>query len=498
MAVGCNPKIARIMKRYLYILLAAVLTLVSCEPAGNVSKTPDVAFCFSKVSVETGEHSATITAVKPYMTLNGVKHDDVTISLEYIQHQGDLMECATEYAEQDGDIVFEIDNLTSGATYDAYIVVDGGEYGKEKSSPFTFTTQKSVPTCRAECRVEVLAKGVTATLNISNVVYFVDDVEQDVEKVTLQVSPSIYPPEWEVIELNYSDNISVTLPVNGDAYLEEKEGYSYIVIVTPADDTLAELIAVEGSFETATADVRADFSGFDAAIQGDNLYLSVESVKVYFDDIQLAEYCYLDYGFIYRKYGDEQWSSLVKTEYQEETISWSMPLSNFEPGATYEFCAAVEAGVEHKVLKSDVKEISIPDDEPVTPPTPPVPPVSGDADTSDIAGVWHLTEWRGAEPGFDVYLSITEDGVVSLFQRIESRLWETFFSTVSYENGVIAGVYTDGVAWAQAYKVAIDGDIMTWTSTTDSRDVSVYTRSQLPDVTNPEIRTMSASDKRFL
>ena len=88
--------------------------------------------------------------------------------------------------------------------------------------------------------------------------------------------------------------------------------------------------------------------------------------------------------------------------------------------------------------------------------------------------------------------------MVSLYQRIASRLWETFYSTVGYENGVITGVYTDGVAWAHSYSVVVDGDTMIWTSTTDSSDVSVYTRSELPDVTNPEIRTMSESGKRFL
>ena len=131
-------------------------------------------------------------------------------------------------------------------------------------------------------------------------------------------------------------------------------------------------------------------------------------------------------------------------------------------------------------------------------PTPPTPPVTGDADTSALAGDWHLTQWRGAEPGFDVYLSITEDGVVTLYQRNASRLWETFYSTVGYENGVIDGVYTDGVAWAHSYIVVVAGKTMTWTSTTDNSDVSVYTRCTLPDVTNPEIRTMSESGKRFL
>ena len=125
-------------------------------------------------------------------------------------------------------------------------------------------------------------------------------------------------------------------------------------------------------------------------------------------------------------------------------------------------------------------------------------PISGDADTTDIAGEWHLTMWRGSVPSFDVYLSITDDGVVSLFQRMESRLWETFYSVVDYEDGIIAGEYTDGVAWAHSYYVTVEGNTMTWTSTTDANEISVYTRCSLPDITNPEIRVTATAGKRFL
>jgi hypothetical protein len=107
--------------------------------------------------------------------------------------------------------------------------------------------------------------------------------------------------------------------------------------------------------------------------------------------------------------------------------------------------------------------------------------VSGDADTSDLVGTWHLTQWRGAEPSFDVYMSITEDGVVTLYQRIESRAWELFYSTVEFEDGIISGTYTDGVEWGASYSVALDGDTMVWTDTLDATDISIYTRAELPD-----------------
>jgi hypothetical protein len=81
---------------------------------------------------------------------------------------------------------------------------------------------------------------------------------------------------------------------------------------------------------------------------------------------------------------------------------------------------------------------------------------------------------------------------------MESRLSETFYSIVGFNSGIISGEYTDGVAWAASYYVTVDGDTMTWTNTTDSGEVSVYTRCTLPDFTNPEIRTTSAQGRRFL
>ena len=171
-------------------------------------------------------------------------------------------------------------------------------------------------------------------------------------------------------------------------------------------------------------------------------------------------------------------------------------LASFERGKEYEFAGAVVAGAERKVRLSEVVTITIPKDDT---PTPPTPPVGGDADTSDLVGTWHLTQWRGAVPSFDVYMSISEDGVVTLWQRIESREWELFYSTVTFDGGIISGVYTDGVAWSASYYVAVDSDTMTWTDTADATDVSVYTRSELPTgiPMSQSVATRSSSE-RFL
>jgi hypothetical protein len=162
----------------------------------------------------------------------------------------------------------------------------------------------------------------------------------------------------------------------------------------------------------------------------------------------------------------------------------------FQEGVTYNFRTCMDVNNMVLLLSGDA---------PYTIPVveTPAPPVSGDADTKALAGEWHLTEWRGAVPSFDVYLSISEDGVVILWQRMESRLWETFYSTVGFDGSIIAGEYTDGVAWAASYYVAVDGDTMTWTNTADSDEVSIYTRCTLPDFTNPDIRTYATMGMRW-
>jgi hypothetical protein len=171
-------------------------------------------------------------------------------------------------------------------------------------------------------------------------------------------------------------------------------------------------------------------------------------------------------------------------------MSLTLSLSEFEAGATYEFCGGVITGAERKRFTSETTSVTIPKGETPTPPT-------GDIDTSTIAGDWQLTSWCGAEPSFDVYLNISEDGFVTLYQRMTSRLWETYHSTVEFEDGIISGVYTDGVTWGASYAVSYAGETMTWTDTKDSTDVSIYTRCTLPDFTNIT-RATATSSERFL
>ncbi len=103
---------------------------------------------------------------------------------------------------------------------------------------------------------------------------------------------------------------------------------------------------------------------------------------------------------------------------------------------------------------------------------------------ADIAGTWRLKEWCGkqkSEFSFDVYLDIDAQGGVTLWQRLSEYGWEMFESEAVLADGVISGRYSDGTDWSADYSIAEGNDgSMTWSSTTDATDVSVYERAELP------------------
>lgn len=493
------------MKRYLFILLVAALALVSCDTEISINNK-HVVFFNDNIDVETTESSATIKTLKPYI-LSGTTNEEVVVYLEYWAEEAESAKLKVEqYAENFGYITFTIEDLLPETTYCANIVMGCVDHNEiEVGEVFSFATTEHIPVAEYSCDVEIEAKGLYADVVLSNVQFTIDAEAQPIESVVVEYRRKLSSGgEWIAVIVGGSTlkngATTIRIPANGEEYLEEYRQYSCRVTIIP-EDANYEHYSTTMSFETKFAEVVADIATPEAEINGDNLSLSVESAKVYFDGIELDDYYNLRYGFIYREQGDGEFmtdADFIEVEYDEVSgMSLSLPLSIFEEGATYEFYGAVIAGAKMPISESAV--VTIPVKETPTPPAPPTPPVSGDADTTALAGEWHLTEWRGIEPSFDVYLSITEDGVVSLFQRIDSRLWETFYSVVAYEDGIIAGEYTDGVKWAHAYYVEVNGNTMTWTSTTDSSEVSVYTRCTLPDVTNPDIRvTSELRDTRFL
>lgn len=348
------------------------------------------------------------------------------------------------------------------------------------------------PECIANCTSSVTAKGVTADVTLKNVSYKIDGAKTDIKTVRLEYTKATGTKQWTSIDIDGSKfndgSEDITIPANGDKYLLEDTNYAYRVTFIPSDSKYEVITTEEKTFKTTFAEITAEISKPKVNVTDEAVEVVVDDVRAYFDGIHITEYENLVYGVFYTRVDDINWEGYI-ANYANGSMSITFPIDYFTRGAKYYFTGAVQVGVNQNIINSELISVEIPAESP----TPPI----GDADTSTIAGDWQLTSWCGAEPSFDVYLSITEDGVVTLYQRMTSRLWETYYSTVEFENGIISGIYTDGVAWGASYNVTMSENTMTWTDTTDSTDVSVYTRCTLPDFTNIT-RATATSSERFL
>jgi hypothetical protein len=414
--------------------------------------------------------------------------------MEYWAHDNeDEVTKVESYTTEGENIIFEIENLEPSTAYRGVITISG-KYGEERSDVFPFTTQEHIPVAEFSCDCEVDAKGVLAYVTLDNVSFKLDGVESSLAKVEFKYSQGLADSQWTTMVVS-AEQIAqgFRIPAEGEEYLREESAYNYTVTLYPEATNYKEY-TINGKFETTTAELSTEnLAAPTLTADKQNISLTAAMPTLYVDDVVIPEYGEVKYLFYYTD--DNGHSDTIEAVLTEGVMSATATIGDFKQGATYRFYTRLDINDTVVIDSDEAAEYTMPKEET---PAPPTPPVSGDADTTAIAGEWHLTSWRGAEPSFDVYLSITKDGVVSLFQRIESRLWETFFSLVSYEGSIIDGEYTDGVAWAASYYVAVDGDTMTWTNTADNTEVSVYTRCTLPDFTNPDIRTYAAEGRRFL
>lgn len=475
------------MKRYLFILIAAVVAFTSCELI--ITETnPDVVWCFSSVEVETTENSATVNSVKPYITIDGVKEEGVDIYLKFWEEGNEESYIIINEFEEMGDrVIFTINDLAPATHYLGGIVVSG-EYGGEISSIFPITTKAHMPVTEYSCECIIEPMGVVAYALLEGVSFTLDGVESPLAKVEFKYALSTSNGEWTTVVISPEDaEKNFKIPAEGEPYLKEKCDYNYSVTLYP-EDTNYESYTIDGKFTTTEASLTSDVELPTITATDDAIHLSSKVPTLFVDGEVIPDYATIVYKFYYTNYNGHE--GFIDAVCADGVMSATAALSMFQEGVTYNFRTCMDVNDMTLLLSGDA---------PYTIPVveTPTPPVSGDADTKALAGEWHLTEWRGAVPSFDVYLSISEDGVVTLWQRMESRLWETFYSTVGFDGSIIAGEYTDGVAWAASYYVAVDGDTMTWTNTADSGEVSVYTRCTLPDFTNPDIRTYATMGTRW-
>ena len=485
------------MKRYLYILLVAALAVVACEPV-NVVPDPVVEANFGKISIQTTDKSAVVRVHDTYLSVDGVRYDDAKIWVEYNAEQQNEVTSVTEYTEEDGCLIFVISDLTPLSGYVAYVVVDGGEYGKHTSDRIPFATNEEyIPFSGMNYEAVAEAKGIVAELSLSNLQYIYEDEAQKISSVKveylLQNSDKRVAKEFAG-SLLADNSLSVKLPFEGEEYLTENRNYT--VYVTLSAEGLSDTFSAEVcEFKTSYAEITASIAKPELSYDANGITATVDNVEIFYDGVSDKVYksrytAY--YAFYYREVGANEWSK-IDVERVDNAISTTIISALLKKGATYQVKAALTAGVNNTPGESEVAEINVPEDVVV-----PTPPVEGGGDTSSIAGIWHLTEWRGAAPSFEVYIDITEDGVVTLWQKIEHRAWECYYSSAAIEDGIISGVYSDGVAWGTSYYISTTQSSMVWVDVADATDISVYTRSELPEGLTEVVTRSVVSSVRFL
>ena len=476
----------------------AVMAVVACEPI-NIVPHPVVDVNFGGITINAGNKSAEVRVANTYLTLDGERYDDVNIWVEYTLINDDQIIAVTEYTKaEDGSLTFVLDNLTPLTSYVAYVVVDGGKYGKHTSDKIGFSPSKEyIPFSGMNYKAVAQAKGIIAELHLSNLQYIYEDEHQKISSVKVEYglknNNKRVSKEFAASALT-DGALSLNLPFEGEEYLVENR--DYVVSVTLAAENLSDTFSAEVcEFKTAYAEITAAIAKPELSYDASGIHASVANVEIFYDGVSDKVYksrytAY--YAFQYREAGKEAWTK-VDADAENGTMSTIIISALINKGTTYEFKASLTAGVNNTPCESEVAEISIPEDVVV-----PTPPVEGGGDTSSVAGTWHLTQWRGTKPSFEVYIDITEEGVVTLWQKIEHREWECYYSTANIENGIISGVYSDGVAWGSSYYVTASQSSMTWVAVNDSTDISVYTRSSLPE--NLEETRVGAiySAERFL
>nr|MBR2110638.1 hypothetical protein [Alistipes sp.] len=438
------------MKRYLYILLSA-LAVVGCKPQPTPAPEPVVEYHFGTMSAETSANSATITADIPTITIDGVEDKSATFSLGYYE-EGLLFSDRTiveDYTTEGGKAIFAIEGLKPNTQYTALLSLSSATAEERESEPITFRTAEHMPVAEYSCECIIEPMGVVAYALLDGVSFTLDGVESPLAKVEFKYALTSSNGEWTTVMISPEDvEKSFKIPAEGEPYLQENSDYNYSVTLYP-EDTAYESYTLNGEFTTTEARLTSDIELPTIMATNDAIHLSSKVPTLFVDGEVIPDYGTTVYKFYYTNYNVHE--GFIDAVCADGVMSATAALSMFEEGVTYNFRTCMEVNDMILLLSGDAP-YTIPV---VETPTPPAPPVSGDADTSDLAGSWHLTEWRGAEPSFDVYLSISEDGVVTLWQRIESREWEQFISVVGFENGIISGQYSDGVAWSTSYSVAL-------------------------------------------
>ena len=455
-----------------------MLLAVGCDidGFGTTEPKPFVGFCFGKVSATTTDTTA-VVEVLSYITVDGIKYEAAKVYVEYwpVYNEADIKSVKESTVVDDsGRIAFAITDLAPSTVYYANVVCDGGKkYGAQREK-FMFTTREPIAIAEGvTCIPSVAAKGLMATITLNDVAYIINDEPQQIAFLKLEYAPA-NTNTWTAVEIAGSSikngKATISIPKSGDSYLVENSDYAYRVTVTPYNSDYKAITTDVYSFKTIYAEITATIAKPQLSHNDAGITIKTGDIAVYRDGVASNDYTTHVY---FRKKGANLWEEYALAANNSVVI----PAEALQHNTTYESKVSIVAGAQSQVRESEIATITTPQSEV---PIVPEPPTGGD--TTTIAGVWRLTSYRGAEPSFDIYMDITSTGGLTLYQRIDSRYWDVYQSSMEIDNEkyIISGVYTDNVVWGSTYYLSIGSDTMTWTATNDATDISIYTRSTLP------------------
>ena len=107
-----------------------------------------------------------------------------------------------------------------------------------------------------------------------------------------------------------------------------------------------------------------------------------------------------------------------------------------------------------------------------------------------LIGQWHSTS---ISVEGDIYIEFYQEKSFELYQQIGEGAYRLYRGTWNLEGDLLTGKYNDGEDWAAAYKVAIEGDVLTMTSQNDAAETSTYKKSEIPSEVKERCETVVKS-----
>lgn len=113
-----------------------------------------------------------------------------------------------------------------------------------------------------------------------------------------------------------------------------------------------------------------------------------------------------------------------------------------------------------------------------------------------LIGEWHLERWNAEAPAeFDAYIRFQADKTFTIYQRIEKVTYEKYSGHYMLRGTTLTGTYDDNTPFGSSYEVSFNeqGDILTTISASSAGEVSVYSRTPIPEEVTSGATAASAS-----